>query len=64
MASSDVLVEGGQGADFVVGDVGVQAAVKDPDEPMGELAWGGVAVVAAVTELRSRHARPVKRWAP
>jgi hypothetical protein len=50
-ASSDVLVEGGPGGVFVVGAVGFEAAVEDADESVGELAQGGVVVLAAVGEL-------------
>ena len=35
------------GGHFVVGGVGFEAAVKDADEPVGELAQGGVVVGAA-----------------
>ena len=39
------------GGAFVVGGVGLQAAVEDPDESVGELAQGGVVVLASVAEL-------------
>jgi hypothetical protein len=49
--SSDVLVEGGPGGVFVVESVALQAAVEDADEAVGELAQGGVVVLAAGGEL-------------
>ena len=50
-ASSDVLVEGGPGGVFVVAGVGLQAAVEDADESVGELAECGVVVLSPVAEL-------------
>jgi hypothetical protein len=36
---------------FVVGGVGLQAAVQDPDEPVRELAERGLVIDLAVAEL-------------
>ena len=49
--SSNVGVEGGPRGVFVVGRVGLEAAVEDADESVGELAQGGVVVLASVAEL-------------
>ena len=39
------------GGVFVVGGVGLQAAVEDADEAVGELAEGGLVADLAVAEL-------------
>ena len=55
---------------FVVGGVGLQAAMEDADESVGELAQGGVVVLAAGGELvvvgpgAGEAVRAVKAWRP
>jgi hypothetical protein len=50
--SSSRFEEVGPGGAFVVVGVGFQAAVEDADEPVGELAEGGLVPGAAVAECQ------------
>jgi hypothetical protein len=49
--SSDACHVVAPGGVFVVGRVGVQAAVEDADESIGELAEGGSVADLSITEL-------------